>query len=435
MNEKAILSNRQMSSMDQAVKKAMAGWPQRKAPLTNHQWRRMATALLPEFRLFRPIAGDACDVFERIQEVTDEQIELLSGLYEENNRVYVTGVAGSGKTQLAFDRAVNLAENQIRTLFVFYNRHLADHLRNSIEGHPGSALLDKNLKICHFHQFAREIIEDVGIDWDPPKTTSELADFFVEDVPDLIEQAAYLAMDEGEEIQYEAIVMDEAQDFHSRWWEVLQCTLLKGGEGGTFFAFADPVQRLWDWAPLSPPVAFQTRYRLRRNCRTSRWIARTSARIAKTETDFFRRSPMGGKPAIITVPAFDAMKGAILKSVKDLLELQDLEPWQIVLIGPRSLELGSLNGVSKIAGVSLTSDARDWHGGRGILVTTARSFKGLEADAVVAYDLDGISKVFSHVDLYVACTRARSHVRFLVTGKGMLADIKAAIRVAEKELT
>lgn len=103
-----------------------------------------------------------------------------------------------------------------------YNRHLADHLRQSIDGHPRSHLLDKNLKICHFRQFSREIIEDEGIDWDPPKSTRELADFFVEDVPDLIEQAACLAMDEGEEIQYEAIVMDEVQDFHSRWWEVLQ---------------------------------------------------------------------------------------------------------------------------------------------------------------------------------------------------------------------
>ncbi|TWT80638.1 DNA helicase IV [Planctomycetes bacterium CA13] len=432
--ESLILSRRQMETMDVAIEKAMASWPQRETPLTNHQWRRMATALLPEFKLFRPIAGSASDVFEQIQEMTDEQIELLAGLYEENNRVYVSGVAGSGKTQLAFDRAVHLAKNDLRTLFICFNRHLADHLRRSLNGHSDKGLLDKRLKIAHFHQLAREIIEDAGIEWDPPDASSDLAKFFVDDVPDLIEQAAYLAMEEGEEVQYDAIVMDEAQDFHSRWWEVLQCALLKNAEEGTLFAFADPVQRLWEWAPATPPVAFQTKYSLRRNCRNSRWIARTSTTIAKTDAKFFKRSPLGGKPAISTVPTLAAMKGIACKTIENLIAQHDIKPSQLVLIGPRGLENGSLADVSEIAGVALTTDTRAWNRNEGILVTTARSFKGLEADVVVVYDLDGISKGFSLVDLYVACTRARSHVHFLATGKEMLADIKAAIQSAEKEL-
>lgn len=433
--EKAlILSRSQIDMMDVAIENAMASWPQRETALTNHQWRRMATALLPEFKLFRPIAGSASDVFEQIQEMTDEQIELLAGLYEENNRVYVSGVAGSGKTQIAFDRAVHLAKDGQRSLFVCFNRHLADHLRQSLSGHPDKALLDRRLKIAHFHQLAREIIEDAGIDWDPPEVSENLANFFVEDVPDLIEQAAYLAMEEGEEVQYDAIVMDEAQDFHSRWWEVLQCTLLKGAEEGTLFAFADPVQRLWEWAPATPPVVFQTKYNLRRNCRNSRWIARTSTRIAKTDAKFFKRSPLGGKPAISSVPTLAAMKGIVCKVIENLIEQHDIKPSQLVLIGPRGLENGSLADVSEISGIALTIDTRVWNRNEGILVTTARSFKGLEADAVVVYDLDRISKGFSHIDLYVACTRARSHVHFLVTGKEMIADIKAAILSAEKEL-
>lgn len=432
--ESLILSRRQMDTMDVAIEKAMASWPQRETPLTNHQWRRMATALLPEFKLFRPIAGNASDVFEQIQEMTDEQIELLAGLYEENNRIYVSGVAGSGKTQLAFDRAVHLAKSDLQTLFVCFNRHLAGHLRDSLNGHPDKRSLDKRLKIAHFHQLAREIIEDAGIDWAPPDACNDLATFFVDDVPDLIEQAAYLAIEDGEEVQYDAIVMDEAQDFHSRWWEVLQCALLKNAEKGTLLAFADPVQRLWDWAPVTPPVVFQTKYNLRRNCRNSRWIARTSTTIVKTEAKFFKRSPLGGKPAISTVPTQAAMKGIVCKVVENLIEQHDIKPSQLALIGPRGLENGSLADVSEINGVSLTTDTRAWSRNEGILVTTARSFKGLEADVVVVYDLDGISTGFSHVDLYVACTRARSHVHFLVTGKEMLADIKAAIQNAEKEL-
>ncbi|EMB16039.1 NERD domain-containing protein [Rhodopirellula europaea] len=433
-DESLVLSRRQMESMDVAIEAAMASWPQRSSPLSNHQWNRLATALLPEFKLFRPIVGSANDVFEKIQEMTDEQIELLSGLYDDNNRVFVTGVAGSGKTQLAFDRAVHLAKDGKRTLFVCYNRHLAAHLRCSLDQHPDGTQLKKRLKISHFHQLAREIVEDAGVDWDPPETFPAGSNFFIDDVPDLVEQAAYLAMEEGEDVQYDAIVIDEAQDFHSRWWEVLQCTLLKEAEEGTLFAFSDPIQRLWDWAPKTPPVAFQTKYNLRRNCRNSRWIARTSTTIAKTEAKFFKRSPLGGKPDISTVPTLAAMKGIVCKAVENLLQQHDIKPSQMALIGPRGFANGSLADVSTIAGVDLTNDTRIWNRGDGILVTTARSFKGLEADVVIVYDLDGISKGFSHVDLYVACTRARSHVHFLVTGKEMLSDIKAAIQNAEKEL-
>ena len=433
-DESVILSRRDMASIDQAIERAMSSWPKREKPLTNHQWRRMATALLPEFKLFRPIVDAVDDVFEKIQEMTDEQIELLAGLYDENKRVYVTGVAGSGKTQIAFDRLIELAKSGHRTLFVCYNKHLAEHLQRSLREHPEHARLDKRLKIAHFHGFARELIEDVGITWKPPESGVSLAEFFIDEVPDQIEQAAYLGIEEDEQVQYDAIVIDEAQDFHSRWWEVLQCILLKDAENGVLFAFADPVQRLWDWAPSKPPVSFAAQYTLRRNCRNSCWIARTSTVLAKTQTKLFRRAPLGGKPKISKVPSIVSMKGIVMKVIESLLHQHDLRPSQIVLIGPKKYENGSLGNVRQIASVPLTNDVRTWLRGGALLVTTARSFKGLEADAVLLYDLDRISKGFSRVDLYVACTRARSYVHFFVTGKEMLTEINNAIKTVQQEL-
>jgi len=49
----------------------------------------------------------------------------------------------------------------------------------------------------------------------------------------------------------------------------------------------------------------------------------------------------------------------------------------------------------------------DWRQGKGVLITTARAFKELEADVVVLHDVGALSSYFAAFDLYVACTRAR----------------------------
>ncbi len=432
-DESLILSHRDMTSIAPAIERAIESWPKKDEPLTNHQWRRLAAALLPEFKLFRPLVGTADDVFEKIQEMTDEQVDLLAGLYEANKRVYVTGVAGSGKTQIALDQAIASAQSGKRTLFVCYNKYLADHLIACVRKNPDYKKLQSSLKIRHFHGYARELIEDSGIKWNPPEGKRELEEFFINDVPDLMEQAAFIGMEDGEEVQFDALVIDEAQDFHSSWWEVLQCTLLKDEADGILLAFADPVQRLWDWAPENPPVSFGTRFVLKRNCRNSRWIARTSTTLAKTKAEFFKKAPLGRKPKLNTVSSIASMKGILKQAVAELMDSHDLSPSQIVLIGPQSYEKGSLADLDQIGGVPLTSDIHDWWRGNSLLVTTSKSFKGLEADAVLLYDLERLSAWFTKVDLYVACTRARSHVHFFVAGKEMISDINDAIKSVQQE--
>ena len=429
-----IISSRQMKDLCTAIELAFSRWPHRETSLSPHQWRRLLTALLPEFKLFRPLSVNADEVLERIQELTEEQLELLQGLYEENTRVYVSGVAGSGKTQLAIDRAIHLVREGKRVLFVCYNKHLAEHINRSVRNGVDSDLPKAGLKIVHFHSLARELIDDAAMKWQPPEETKGISQFFVNEVPDLMEQAAYLLMEQGEDVQYDAIVIDEAQDFHTRWWEVLQCTLLKNAESGVLFAFADPFQRLWDWAPSEPPVTFQTKYTLRRNCRNSRWIARTSTTIANADAKVFKRSLLGKKPAITNVTNRASMKGIVAKTLEDLTQHHDVASSRIVLIGPRNWDSGSLSEASHLAGVPITDRIDKWQASQGVLVTTARSFKGLEADIVIIYDLEDFSESFSLIDLYVACTRARSHVHFLVAGKQMLSDLRDAIVIAEQQL-
>lgn len=429
-----IITRREMPNISESIQSAMAKWPARDQLMSTHKWNRFTSAILPEFKMYRPIATSAEMLMEKIQEMTDEQLDVLRGIYDDNDRVYVTGVAGSGKTQIALERAVRLAESGLSTLFVCFNENLAEHLEARFKVSTYHVACGDRLKIRHFHRLAREMIIDASIAWKRPEESVAREKFFIEDVPSMVEQAAYLLIDEDRDVQFDAIVMDEAQDFHSRWWEVLQNTLLKSAEKGKFYAFGDPVQQLWQWASHEPPIDLPTRFRLRRNCRNSRWIAKTSLRLADTEAEMFRRSPKGGKPQIDLVPSRAAMKGAVMATVKRLMERESLSPSQIALIGPRAKGNGSLANLKQIEGVALTDSIKSWEAGNGILVTTSRSFKGMETDVVVVYDLDDVSKVFTKIDLYVACTRARSHVHFLVSGKELVQVIRDAIANVQLEL-
>jgi hypothetical protein len=62
-----------------------------------------------------------------------------------------------------------------------------------------------------------------------------------------------------------------------------------------------------------------------------------------------------------------------------------------------------------------------------ILCTTARSFKGLEADVVVLYDINGVGGLFTESDLYVAVTRARGHLLVVSQNSAFAEQLKAAI--------
>ena len=62
----------------------------------------------------------------------------------------------------------------------------------------------------------------------------------------------------------------------------------------------------------------------------------------------------------------------------------------------------------------------DWKEGKGVLYSTVRAFKGLEADALVVMDIGRPSPILSQADFYVACSRAKHLLTILTTTEGVL---------------
>lgn len=129
-----------------------------------------------------------------------------------------------------------------------------------------------------------------------------------------------------------------------------------------------------------------------------------------------------------------AEAGLVLAEIRQLLK-QGIRPQQLVLIGSASHANGSLARHDEVDGVPFVRDAADWRRGAGILVTTARAFKGLEGDVIVAYGLAAFGTLFTPTDLYVAWTRARHRLIAVCKSGEVRATVEAALADAERAAT
>lgn len=430
--EKAIvISRRNLPFLDQAITTAFKAWTAQPRLLSYENYRRLLhDCVMPRFRVFRPIGPDISVVTDKLLELTETQAQVFEGLYGHNS-VLVEGVAGSGKTFLALLRALAFARDGKKTLFVCYNKELAAWIRRQVAEDPETEDYRSLLTVHHFHAFAAELARAAGIEFRPAGGGQITSAFWDDEVPDLMEQAA-LALDlNGVSVHFDAIVVDEAQDFSLGWWYALIQSIL-GSPDGPVYAFMDPNQSLRGEVQW-PPVKFEARFRLAINCRNTRKIAAASASVLHLESHIFTRAPSGAALRLLRPNTQREQKGLVLKELERLLKHEDVCPQQIAIIGPAAKENGSLADVMEFDGVSLVTSVDVWRDGGGVLVTTARSFKGLEADVVILYDLGNFGSFFRKEDLYVACTRARVYLIAVAHGAECRAAINSAIEASEAQ--
>ena len=425
-----IISRKHLLMMGQAIEAAYGSWtdaPNAPQPLGHEQYRLLLNdCLMPKFRVFRPVGPDISNAAERLLELTETQAQVFEGLYVQD-RVLVEGVAGSGKTFLALNRAIAFARQGKRTLFVCYNKELAAWLRVQVEEDSTTATFRDLLTVNHFHSLAADLAKDAQIDFRPQAGGPPTDAFWNDEVPDLMEQAV---LNLGEAAQYDAIVVDEAQDFCLGWWYVLTNSILTKSDG-PLYAFLDPNQSLRGEVQW-PEVEFGARFKLTINCRNTQRIATASASVLSLTPHLFKRAPVGGALRVLRAGSDRQQKGLVLQELRSLLQREGVTPQQIAVIGPAAKDKGSLADVSEVDGVPFVTSTLTWRAGGGVLVTTARSFKGLEAEVVVLYDLGGFGPLFKREDLYVSCTRAKALLVAIVHGDKCREVILAAQEAAEQ---
>jgi hypothetical protein len=406
------------------IEEAYRAWSRRETQLSQTIFTELLEGLMPKLRLVRCVSAEVSAERTRIVQITLDQRATLLGLLE-NDRVLVEGTAGSGKTLLALEFALMLADRGEHVLLLCFNRHLCAWLQEQATLDPRTQRVSARLEIATFHSYARRLAQRTEVDFDVPKVGEQA--FWDDEVPLIMEHAVEVLRAHGKSEAFDAIVVDEAQDFAVDWWVTLE-SISRAGRAGKLYAFLDLNQSLRGSAML-PPVSFPTRFRLMTNCRSTKAIASSGASLAQIEVRVLPTSPSGETPAIRRAASSASEAGLVLGELRELLR-QGIKPEQIALIGPAAREKSSLARHAEVNRIPLIEDAIEWRRGAGILVTTARAFKGLEADIVIVYGLSSFGPLFTATDLYVAWTRSR-HRLILVCQEG---EVRAAAEAALAEV-
>ncbi len=127
----------------------------------------------------------------------------------------VRGVAGSGKTQVLAYRASELASQGYRVLVLTYNITLRHYIRDMVKNSPFDFDWCK-LTITYVHGFCKDILNQFGEEW-PRDNGDDSEAFFREVVPNKV-----LEIISGKEYEkFDAILIDEGQDFCIEWYSML----------------------------------------------------------------------------------------------------------------------------------------------------------------------------------------------------------------------
>lgn len=132
----------------------------------------------------------------------------------------VRGVAGSGKTQILAYRASKLASQGYRVLILTFNITLWHYIHDMVQ-RSRFAFSWSNLTTTYFHGFCKDILNEFGEKW--PNKNDGGESIFKKIVPDKVKEI--ISRNDFE--KYDAILIDEGQDFYFEWYEML-CHFLTG---------------------------------------------------------------------------------------------------------------------------------------------------------------------------------------------------------------
>lgn len=331
-------------------------------------------------------------------ELTRRQATILDMLRRQR-RVMIAGGAGTGKTLIAREKAVKLADEGFRTLLVCFNRGLADHLREQCQGIA-------NLDVATFHQVCHRWIQMARIETGRDLMAEARHDYRAANEFDHLMPIALANAVDALGPGYDAIVVDEGQDFGDEFWLPIEMLLTQPDEA-SLYVFFDENQDIYRRSAEIPVTSEPMM--LDRNCRNT-------GAIHKAAYQHYRGAPVeapeipGVRIEKICSQGIEGQARVVGQLVTRLITEEKISPHEIaILICEGSLKHACERALKNVPIPSNSKFTRLEDYGQGkITVDTVARFKGLERQVVVLWALDGSTPENDRETLYVGMSRAKA---------------------------
>lgn len=378
-------------------------------PLTSTGFEQLTAALMPVMATSEDlaVAAEAEELADRLSaELADRVAE-----WRHFPRLKVIGGAGTGKTWLAMAQARRLVQGGQRVALVCYSRGLAAFLQRQ-----AATWRKQPAYVGLFH--------NLGTVWgaaEPDPRGS--SDYFENELPRAL---GSLATSRLPAERFDAIVVDEAQDFGANWWPSLEACLRNPVVGG-MHVFLDPDQRVFTRqgeVPIdTPPIA------LGRNLRNTQRIAGVFGSLISEPTV---AKGMKGPPVRFVQCATEEAVSWADAAIDELEEYW--EPGQLALLTTKHRHP---------VHAEVVDGPRGWNGYwedffacDSVCYGTVGGFKGLERSCVVLAVNGFSTDAQAREMLYVGLSRARSQLVVVgdldeiasVGGEGVRRRLEAAER-------
>lgn len=350
----------------------------------------------------RPVlASEFRGEHSQLIQLTEQQYMVLDVL-NQHRRARVSGFAGSGKTMLAAEKARRLAAQGFRVLLTCFNRALGAQLRSQIEP-------SKNLHILTFYELCEKWTRKAGV---LPEQT-EKKEWFRNQLPAALGEATRRLPD-----RYDAIIVDEGQDFRAGWWDLLG-ELLRDRENSILYIFYDDNQRIYK---QNNPFPIKSEpYLLTMNCRNTQKIHELVVKYYHGAYSPTASGPQGSPVQYVFYPQPDGLRSKVDHVLVDLIEQERIPAAEIAVLTPLGRNKSRLWDNAPVRGPALTDR---WPPPRGeVNCSSIAAFKGLEKAVIILAEMD--EPWLPHWDksdleqlLYIGCSRANHYLIALLNAQG-----------------